>query len=234
MDKTIFTIFVLVENKKKLECAVDGAPSQIPTLKFLTPPPQHPGVPPLGYDPSHRIKILFYIISLICEHTRKVWYKNLWNWHGNWNLMLFDLLTSPQGHQFDPRMKILLALFCSSTRSIWYATWPSLAFIWENTHIVWYKNLWKWHGNWNFMIFDRLTSPQDHQFDPRMKIFLAFCSARHPRQFDMPHDHVWKLFFFTPLASPAPLSPTPGTWPMGQNENPIWYFLYLSFGRTHT
>ena len=31
----------------------------------------------------------------------------------------FDLLTSPQGHLFDPRIKILLAL-------IWYATWPCL------------------------------------------------------------------------------------------------------------
>ena len=34
------------------------------------------------------------------------------------------------------------------------------------------------------MIFD-LT--QGHQFDPRMKILLAFCSARHPNRFDMPH-----------------------------------------------
>ena len=40
------------------------------------------------------------------------------------------------------------------------------------------------------MIFDLLTSPQGHQFDPRMKILIAFCSARHPRRFDMPHDHV--------------------------------------------
>ena len=40
------------------------------------------------------------------------------------------------------------------------------------------------------MIFDLLTSPQGHQFDPRMKMLLAFCSARHPRQFDMLHDHV--------------------------------------------
>ena len=31
------------------------------------------------------------------------------------------------------------------------------------------------------MIFDLLTSPQGHQFDPRMKVLLAFCSARHPR-----------------------------------------------------
>ena len=40
------------------------------------------------------------------------------------------------------------------------------------------------------MIFDHLTSPQGHQFDPRMKMLLAFYSARHPHQFDMPHGHV--------------------------------------------
>ena len=40
------------------------------------------------------------------------------------------------------------------------------------------------------MIFDLLTSPQGHQFDPNMKRLLAFCSACHPRRFDMPHDHV--------------------------------------------
>ena len=40
------------------------------------------------------------------------------------------------------------------------------------------------------MIFDLLTLPQGHQFDPRMKMLLAFCSARHPRRFDMLHDHV--------------------------------------------
>ena len=31
---------------------------------------------------------------------------------------------------------------------------------------------------------------QGHQFDPRVKMLLAFCSARHPRRFDMLHDHV--------------------------------------------
>ena len=40
------------------------------------------------------------------------------------------------------------------------------------------------------MIFDLLTSPQVNQFDPRMKMLLAFCSARHPLRFDMLHDHV--------------------------------------------
>ena len=40
------------------------------------------------------------------------------------------------------------------------------------------------------MIFDLLTSHQGHQFDPKMKMLLAFCSAPHPRQFDMLHKHV--------------------------------------------
>ena len=42
------------------------------------------------------------------------------------------------------------------------------------------------------MIFDLMTSPQGHQFDPGVKILLAFCSTHNPRQFDMPHDHVRK------------------------------------------
>ena len=82
------------------------------------------------------------------------------------------------------------------------------------------------------MIFDLLTSPQGHQFDPRMKILLEFCSASHPRRFDMPHDHVWKKKF-TPWAPPVPQSPTPGAWPRWQNENPVLCVLYLSFVRTH-
>ena len=43
------------------------------------------------------------------------------------------------------------------------------------------------------MIFDLLTSPQGHQFDPRMKILLAFCSSRHPRRLDIPHYHAFKF-----------------------------------------
>ena len=59
--------FELYVNNILLECAVDGAPSQIPTLKFLTP--QHLQVPPLGHIPNNRIKILFNIFSFICENT---------------------------------------------------------------------------------------------------------------------------------------------------------------------
>ena len=65
-------------------------------------------------------------------------------------------------------------------------------------------------------------------------MLLAFCSARHPRQFDMPHDHVWKKKNFDPLGTLVPPSPTPGAWPRRQNKNPVWYVLYLSFVRTHT
>ena len=182
--------------------------------------------------------------------------------------MIFDLLTSPQGHQFDPRMKFYLhsVLLAIPVNLIYHMTmfekkqqfltpwqpsapkshpwgmsqvteWKSclicfVSFIYENTHKVWYKNLWNWHCNLNLMIFDLLTSSQGHQFDPRIKNLLAFYSARHPLQFDMPHDHVW--IFLTPWAPPAPQSPTPGAWPMQKNGNPVWYVLYLSFVRTHT
>ena len=54
----------------------------------------------------------------------------------------------------------------------------------KNTHKVSYKIF------EIVMIFDLLTSPQGHQFDPRIKMLLVFCSASHPRPFDMPHDHV--------------------------------------------
>ena len=41
---------------------IDGAPSHIPALKFLTH--QHPQVPPLGHDPSNGMKILLTIFSI--------------------------------------------------------------------------------------------------------------------------------------------------------------------------
>ena len=42
----------------------------------------------------------------------------------------------------------------------------------------------------NLLLFDLLTSAQGHQLDPRMKLLLAFSSARHPHRFDMLHDHI--------------------------------------------
>ena len=46
-------------------------------------------------------------LSFICKNAHKVWYKNLKILHGSQNVIIFDLLTSSQGHQFDPRMKFL-------------------------------------------------------------------------------------------------------------------------------
>ena len=62
------------------------------------------------------------------------------------------------------------------------------------------------------MIFDLLTSPQGHQFDQMMKILLVFCSARHPRRFDMHMTMFEKKIFFDPLGTPSapPLGHDPG------------------------
>ena len=65
-----------------------------------------------------------------------------------------------------------------------------LSFFCKNACKVWYKNLRIHMVVKNLMVFDLLTSLQGHQFDPRMKILLAFCSAHHPCRFDMGHDHV--------------------------------------------
>ena len=56
----------------KLERAVDGAPSQIPTLKFLTPPAPHSPKP--GHDLGNRMEILFNMFSnfYLWEHTQSL------------------------------------------------------------------------------------------------------------------------------------------------------------------
>ena len=219
------------------------------------------------------MKILFSIFSIfyLWEHKQSLVKK--WNWQGNRNLIIFDLLTSPKGHQFDPMMIILLA-FCSNRHPrrcdmphghVWKdkltppPPWASPAcpkvpplehdngdrikipsdmfciFHLYNTHtksgIIFFEIDMLTEIKW-YLTFD-LT--QCHQFDPRIKILLAFCSARHPRRFDMPHDHVWKKKFLTPWAPPAPQSLTPWAWHRQQNENPVLYgFFYLSFVRTNT
>ena len=58
---------MLVQRTNKLERAVDGATSQIPTLKLLTPAPQ---VPPLGHDPGDRMKIPFDMIHIFYRGIR--------------------------------------------------------------------------------------------------------------------------------------------------------------------
>ena len=56
----------------KLERSVHGAPSQIPTLKLLTPPA--PTSPTPGHDPGNRMKILSNMFSIfyLCEHTQSL------------------------------------------------------------------------------------------------------------------------------------------------------------------
>ena len=74
------------------------------------------------------------------------------------------------------------------------------------------------------MIFDLLTLPQDHQFDPRMKLLLAFCSARHPRRLNMPLDHVWKKWF-DPLGTPS----APRSHPWGMTQATEWKSRLICF-----
>ena len=62
--------------------------------KIDTPTPTVPLSPTPGYDPGGRMKIpsdMLYIFHLW------VWFKNLWNWLCNSDLMIFDLLAPPQG-----------------------------------------------------------------------------------------------------------------------------------------
>ena len=142
-------------------------------------------------------------------------------------LMIFDLLTLPQGHQFDTRMKMLIA-FCSARHPrrfdmpnyhVWKKNDPLgtpsapkshpwgmtqatesksrlicfVSFICENTHKVWYKNLWNWHGNWNLMIFDLWPNPKVTSLTLGWKFYLHSVLL-----VILVHDHVWKLLFWPP------------------------------------
>ena len=173
---------------------------------------------------SHKSDIIMFVLISAYSGTSGCLFQNITRGHRRWGAFanphakVFD---SPQHNQVPSRGMTLATKwkFCSICFSIFY--------LWKHTKF----------GIQIFeigmlMIFDLFTAPQVHQFDPRMKMLLAFCSARHPRRFDMPHDHVW--FFLTPGAPPVPLSPTPGTWPRRQNKSPFWYVMYHSFVRTHT
>ena len=145
-----------------------------PHAKIFDPPatPSHIS----EHDPGDRMKILFdmFYIFYLWEHTPKLGIK-IFEIDCNWNFMIFDLLTPPQGHKLDTRVKVLL-VFCSThhpaTRpcseklnfwphstlkphpwdfgdGAWSREWKSraicfMSFTCENTHKVWYKNLWNW------------------------------------------------------------------------------------------
>ena len=111
------------------------------------------------------------------------------------------------GHDLGNRMQILFNMF-------------SIFYLWEHTKFgvkIFEIDM--------LMIFDLLTSPQGHQFDPRMKILLAFCSALHPRGIDMPHDHVWKKIIFDPLGTPSP----PKSHPWGMTQATEWKSRLICF-----
>ena len=67
--------------------------------KKLTPnPSRYHQDPPLGMTQAAEWKSrLICYISFICEKIHKVWFKNLWNWLCNSDLMIFDLLAPYQG-----------------------------------------------------------------------------------------------------------------------------------------
>ena len=68
-----------------------------------------------------------------------------------------------------------------------------------------------------------LNSPQGHHFNPRVKNLLAYCSTHHPRQFDMPYDHV-KM----PPCAPTP--PKSDPWGMTQaSERNSRSICFISF-----
>ena len=48
-------------------------------------------------------------------------------------------------------------------------------------------------------VFDLLTSPQGHQFDPRVKILLAYCSTHYPRLLIIPVNLICHMTMFEKL-----------------------------------
>ena len=76
-----------------------------PHAKVFYYPPA-PTSPTPGHDPGSRMKILFNMFFIFfCENTHIEFGINIFEID---MLMIFDLFTSPQGHQFDPRIKCYL------------------------------------------------------------------------------------------------------------------------------
>ena len=69
------------------------------------------------------------------------------------------------------------------------------------------------------MIFDLLTLPQGHLFDPRIKMLLTFCSAC------IPVDLICHMTMFqktlTPWAPPVPLTYPLGMTQAAEEKNPV-------------
>ena len=65
---------------------------------------------------------LICYISFICEKMHKVWFKNLWNWLCNSDLMIFDLLAPPQGPSW-PRPKKWCRCMWHSYKNLTHQIW---------------------------------------------------------------------------------------------------------------
>ena len=92
-------------------------------------------------------------------------------------------------------------------------TFCSIFFFCENTHTVWYENLWNWYGNRNLMIFDLLTSSKVTSLTLWWKFYLHSVLLVIPVDL-ICHMTMFEKNIFDPLGTPAPQSPTP--WGMTQ------------------
>ena len=90
---------------------------------FDSPPPPPPPAAPSPTLATEWKSFSICFLSFICENTHKVWYKIFKNWHIN-DIWPFDLLPrSPVWHKDE---NVTCILFCSSSPSARYATWPCL------------------------------------------------------------------------------------------------------------
>ena len=89
----------------KLERAVDRGAIANPHAKVFDSPSTHKSHPgaKLWQQNENSVQYVFYLF--ICENTHKEFGIKIFEID---MLMIFDLLTSPQGHQFHPSMKMLL------------------------------------------------------------------------------------------------------------------------------
>ena len=104
-------------------CAIHVSNSHTKSGWISAPPP-----PPHGTPKSHPRAMtqaaewkshLICFISFICEKIHKVWFKNLWNWPFNSDLMIFDLLAPPQGPRgWGPqKWRRCICLSCKKTHT---------------------------------------------------------------------------------------------------------------------
>ena len=199
--------------KRLLECAVEEAPSQIPTLKYLTP--STPKFHPWGMTPAMEWK--FYSIcflSFICENIKIIEIDMV-------NLMIFDLLTSPQGHQFDPRMKILLVL-CSARH-------PLLLVIPVNLrcHMTMIKNFFFWSlGHPQRPKVPHLGQDQGNKMKIPSDMVCIFHFVRTHTEFGI---KIFEIDLVIEINDIWPFDPSPG---VGAKKNAFALSIYVSNSHT--